>query len=165
MAKLNLEYYSQEDLYSDGEIENKMLKMAAQGQNYEDLPEQKVEFPMIYHFSEVRENILAWYPFREHCSILEIGAGCGAITGLLCRKADRVVAVELSKRRAEINLERHKNLENLEIMVGNLNDMEIRESFDYVILNGVLEYAMSFTDCENPYHTILINLGKFLKEY
>lgn len=164
MAKLNLEYYSQEDLYSDGEIENKMLKMAAQGQNYEDLPEQKVEFPMIYHFSEVRENILAWYPFREHCSILEIGAGCGAITGLLCRKADRVVAVELSKRRAEINLERHKNLENLEIMVGNLNDMEIRESFDYVILNGVLEYAMSFTDGEKPYHTFLRNMGKFLKE-
>ena len=164
MAKMNLEYYAQEDLYSDGDIENKLLEMASEGVNFEDLPEQKVEFPMIYHFSEVRENILAWYPFREHCSILEIGAGCGAITGLLCRKADRVVAVELSRRRAEINLARHKNLDNLEIMVGNLNDMEIREQFDYVILNGVLEYSMSFTDGEKPYHTFLRNMGKFLKE-
>lgn len=164
MAKMNLEYYAQEDLYSDGDIENKLLEMVLEGVNYEDLPEEKVEFPMIYHFSEVRENILAWYPFREHCTILEIGAGCGAITGLLCRKAERVVAVELSKRRAEINLERHKNLDNLEIMVGNLNDMEIQETFDYVILNGVLEYAMSFTEGEKPYHTFLRNMGKFLKD-
>ena len=40
VAKMNLEYYAQEDLYSDGDIENKLLEMASEGVNFEDLPEQ-----------------------------------------------------------------------------------------------------------------------------
>ena len=95
MAKMNLDFYSRGDLYSDGDVEEKLLDMIRKGVNYEEIPAYKVEFPIIYHLSEVRKNILAWYPFREHCTILEIGAGCGAITGLLCEKADKVVSVEL----------------------------------------------------------------------
>ena len=112
----------------------------------------------------MRENILSWYPFKEDASILDIGAGCGAITGLLCRRAKKVVVAELSKRRASINYERNKQYENLCIMVGNLNDMEFTEKFDYVVLNGVLEYAMSFTEGDTPYETFLENMGRFLKE-
>ena len=82
---------------------------------------------LLYHFSEVRENILNWYPFKEDATILEIGAGCGAITGALCNKANKVIAVELSKRRAEINYRRHRNCDNLEIMVGNFNDVVLEE--------------------------------------
>lgn len=162
MAKMNFDYYKMKDLYSDGDIEDTILYMVRNGIDFEELPGRQVEFPMIYHLSQVRENILAWYPFGEHCRILEIGAGCGAITGLLCRKAERVVAVELSKRRAQINFERNKSYENLEIMVGNLNEMEFHESFDYVVLNGVLEYAMSFTRGEQPYHSFLKKMGDFL---
>ena len=32
MAILNLEYYTQKDLYSDGDIEEQMLKMAKEGE-------------------------------------------------------------------------------------------------------------------------------------
>ena len=53
--------------------------------------------------------------------------------------------------------------QNLTIMVGNLNDMQFEETFDYVILNGVLEYAISFTDSDKPYHLFLSNLSRFLK--
>lgn len=164
MAEFNLQYYTDEDRYSDGSIENVMLDMAKKGISYGQLPKDEVSFPVIYHFSAMRENILNWYPFGKEASILEIGAGCGAITGMLCKKAAKVVSVELSKRRASINYARHKECDNLCIMVGNLNDMEFSEKFDYVVLNGVLEYAMSFTEGETPYETFLRNTGRFLKE-
>ena len=100
MAELNLDYYTAKDHYSDGDIEETLLKMAQEGKSFEDLPEDEVSFPMVYHFSGLRENILSWYPLKETDSVLEIGAGCGAITGMLCRKAGHVTSVELSKRRA-----------------------------------------------------------------
>ena len=151
MAELNLDYYTAKDHYSDGDIEETLLKMAQEGKSFEDLPEDEVSFPMVYHFSGLRENILSWYPLKETDSVLEIGAGCGAITGMLCRKAGHVTSVELSKRRADINYARNNDKENLTIMVGNLNDMTFPEKFDYVVVNGVLEYAMSFTEGKTPY--------------
>lgn len=161
MAKLNLDYYSGEDLYSDGDVENEILKLVKSGEARElDGP---VSFPVLYHLSKVRENILNWYPFHASGRALEIGAGCGAITGLLCDRLSQVTSVELSRRRSEINYQRNQDRENLEIRVGNLNDMEFEEPFDYVILNGVFEYAMSFTEGEKPYEAFLNKVRGFLR--
>lgn len=93
----------------------------------------------ILTLSEIRENILSWYPFKENNSILEIGANLGEITGLFCQKAKKVVALEESKTKAEIIAKRHQNKQNLEIMVGDLNNIKIEEKFDYIILIGYLE--------------------------
>lgn len=161
MAKLNLTYFGGENLYSDGDVEEEILEIAKSGHSMDEL--SSVSFPVLYHLSKVRENILNWYPFKPESRILEIGSGCGAITGLLCERAKTVVSVELSKRRADINYARHKDFDNLEIMVGNLNDMEFGKPFDYVILNGVFEYAMSFTKGNNPYEDFLTFIAGNLK--
>lgn len=161
MAKLNLDYYSGENFYSDGDVEKEILKIAkAQGafECMEDIP-----FPVLYHLSRVRENILNWYPFKANANCLEIGSGCGALSGLLCSRLSKVVSVELSKRRADINYIRHERLQNLEIWVGNQNDMVFGEKFDYIILNGVFEYAMSFTEGDNRCETFLSNIKRLLK--
>lgn len=162
MAELRLDYYQGEDLYTDGDaVENELLEIAGTG----IVPEQmgQADFPVLYHFSKIRENILSWYPFSQGASCLEIGSGCGAITELLCRRMERVVSVELSKRRAEVNFARHRELDGLQIWVGNLNDMQFDTEFDYIILNGVFEYAMSFTQGEDPYGTFLKHIRRFLK--
>ena len=52
--------------------------------------------------------------------LFEVGAGCGAISGVLCRNAKRVVANDLSKRRSTINAYKNQDASNLEIMVGTL---------------------------------------------
>ncbi len=153
MAKYNLDFYSGEDLYSDGDIERKILELVRQGVKLEDIDEP--EFPIVYHLSKERENVLNWYPFKEKASILEVGSGCGAITGMLCEKADKVVSVELSKRRADINYGRNKKYDNLELIVGNINDIQKEQVFDYIVLNGVFEYAASFTNGDTPYETFL----------
>ncbi len=78
MAILNLEYYTQKDLYSDGDIEEQMLKMAKEGITCEDLSSEQVSFPVIYHFSDLRANI------HELVSDHKIGQCTGNRCGMRC---------------------------------------------------------------------------------
>ena len=162
MAEFNTEYYQGEDRYSDGDVEERILQCVME-EGDREVPRDGT-FPVLYHLSPVREGILSWYPFREGARVLEIGAGPGAITGLLCRKCAEVVSVDLSLRRSKINYERHKDYGNLTVMVGNLNDMDLPPRFDYVILNGVFEYAGSFTEGKDPYGTFLRRCAGYLAE-
>ena len=162
MAVFEQEYYIGSDRYSDGDIEDTILSIVEQGRNWKEM--KHIPYPVLYHLSEERENILSWYPFRKNCRILEVGSGCGAITGLLCRRGKEVVSVELSKRRGWINYNRNKAYENLTIRIGNLNDMLFEEPFDYVVLNGVFEYAASFTEGEHPYETFLNRIKSYCKQ-
>ena len=117
----------------------------------------------ILTLSEIRENILSWYPFKENSSILEIGANLGEITGLFCQKAKKVVAIEESKTKAEIIAKRHQNKQNLEIMVGDLNNIKIEEKFDYIILIGYLENKkVDFKQTLNIAKTLLAENGTIL---
>ncbi|BBL62213.1 class I SAM-dependent methyltransferase [Methanobrevibacter arboriphilus] len=163
MATINKEFYKGEREYSDGSVEDTILKIVKSNHNLEELSDFKDNWAIFYHLSHLRENILNWYPFKENCSILEVGAGCGALTGLFSQKAGKVKAVELTDRRAQIIYERHKDKENIEIFAGNLNNMEFGEKFDYVILNGVLEYAKQFTNTDDPFKDFLIKIKSFLK--
>lgn len=166
MAKLVLDYYKGKDLYSDGEIEKHIFEAVQNRWDLLDLTEYvkpKEYYVFLYHLSLIRENILNWYPFKRGCRILEVGSGCGAITGMLCSKAALVTSVELSRQRAEINYLRNKDQENLEIIVGNLNDLQPAANYDYIILNGVLEYACSFTEGDTPFQSFLEHMRKYLK--
>lgn len=164
MAIWNEKFYKGTDVYSDGSIEDEILEIVCR----DDYNAQKDNlignnYTIAYHLSPIRENILNWYPFTKEEKAIEIGAGCGAITGMLCQKLGKVVSVDLSKRRSRINYERHKEYDNLEIIIGNFNDVELSEKYDYVVLNGVFEYAISFTDAEKPYHEFLRHISRFLK--
>lgn len=160
---LNYEYYDGTDAYSDGDaIEEKLLEVCRLDRVEAALQEGN-EWELLYHLSDMRSNIIEWYPFEKDAGILEIGSGCGAISGCLCRKAKRVVGIELSKRRSLINAYRNRNCENLEIIVGNLKEVRTEEKFDYVTLIGVLEYAGSYIGGENPYRQMLEMAKKFLK--
>jgi len=161
-SKLNLNFYRGNDHYSDGDIENEILEIVKSGRSIGDVLAGDSRWPMLYHLSPVRQNIINWYPFDDDSTLLEVGGGCGAITGALCQLLSEVKVVELSKRRSEINYERHRHFENLEIIVGNINEIEFESRFDYIMLNGVLEYAGSFTDTKEPYKDFLKNLKKHL---
>ncbi len=55
------------------------------------------------------------------------------------------------KRRATATLLRCREKENLEIIVGNLNDIQFDKKFDYITLIGVFEYQGCYTESDNPY--------------
>lgn len=109
------------------------------------------------------KNILNWYKFKPDSSVLEIGCGMGAITSVLCDECKDVTAVELSRKRATATLLRCREKENLEIIVGNLNDIEFDKKYDYITLIGVLEYQGTYTESTNPYMDFLVKIKQLLK--
>jgi len=164
MAKLNLKFYKGQDCYSDGDVENIILDIIKKEKNFQEIVYNISNWAILYHFLPNRENILDWYDFDNKASLLEIGAGCGALTGLFARKVKNVTAIELSKRRSEIIYHRYKDFFNIEIIVGNLNDIVLDTKFDYVTLIGVLEYAARFTPGKEPFKIFLDNIKQYLKD-
>lgn len=164
MAHLITLFYNEKEdsLYSDGDIENKIYERVLRN---DKTLENDPEWAVFYHFSRLRHNILNWYPFKKNSSILEIGGGCGALTGMLCQRAAHVTSCELTMRRARILYERHKDAKNLEVCVGNFLNAQFDRKFDYVVINGVLEYASGImgTDHENPFVAFLKRAKSYLK--
>ena len=134
---LNLEYYRGNDSGVESDLENRILEMVKSGKDLEEVLLNDNDGRLLYHLSDIRKNLLSWYTFDKDASILEIGADCGTVTGLFCEKAGKVVAIEQSKIRAEISAYRN-NFDNLEIIVGRMDDIKLNEKFDVVTLLGSL---------------------------
>ena len=143
------------DSYSDGPAEDRFIAALGSGETAAGILANDRSWPALYHFSETRRNLLEWFPFSQDSRVLEVGAGCGALTGLLCEHAREVTALELSRKRAEIIRLRHESRPNLTIAVGNVQDLPLHERFDVATLVGVLEYAPRFTPGADPAAALL----------
>lgn len=122
-------------------------------QKYEAIIKQNNKIETILALSDIRENIIKWYPFKENSSILEIGANFGEITQVLCEKLSKVVTLETSKEKRDAILNRNKTKTNLKI-ISNID--EIQEKFDYITLIGIENIS------DNP-QEILEDAKNFLK--
>ena len=164
--KVNYDFYTGQDNYCDGDVEKDVIEYTEKysEKDFDKIFEYDVRWPVFYHLTSLRKNIINWYPFKEDAEVLEIGAGMGAITGILCEKAKKVTAVELSKQRATSIMNRCKDKENLEIILGNFNEIKFNKKFDYITLIGVLEYAPLYTNTENPFYDFLTYIKSLLKE-
>lgn len=164
---LDYQFYPGEDRYSDGEIEDELLEIAqgCRGEELEREIARRGSWPILYHFSHVRENIVEWLPMDGTEHVLEIGAGPGAITGVLARKAAQVTCIDLSRRRSLINAYRHQDCGNLRLLVGNFQDIErnLEEKFDLITLIGVFEYAQFSIQSETPFSDYLACIRRHLK--
>lgn len=165
-VKLDLTYYTGEDSYSDGNIEDELLEMVkvTDEDDYVKLIAKDNRWPILYHLSKDRENILDGFYFSGDEEILEIGAGCGAITGCLARKGKSVHCIELSKKRSLINAYKNKNYDNITISVGNFNDININKRYDIITLIGVLEYAQSYMNSKAPFDDFIEKVYGLLKQ-
>ncbi len=167
-VKLDYSLYPGQDYYSDGDVEDELLQIVTDysEEEYEDVIRNRKSWPITYHLSKKRQNIIEWIPFQKDMKVLEIGSGCGAITGAIANQVASVTCIELSKRRSLINANRNKNFDNVEIRVGNFKDIEptITEKYDYITLIGVLEYAQLYIDSDNPFVDFLKIIGKHLKD-
>ncbi len=164
---LDFSVYSGTDYYCDGKVEDDLLKITEKYAPVEfpGIIEERADWPTFYHLSVARENIVRWLPITKKDKVLEVGAGCGAVTGALTTLAGEVVSCDLSAKRSRINANRHSDAENLTIHVGNFSDVEktLDNDFDYICLIGVFEYAASYIDSETPYEDFLMMIRKHLK--
>jgi len=147
-------------LFEKPEVDQKKLIQAVLDSN--------PTWPILYHLSPQRQQVLSWYAFNSNSTLLEIGAGCGSLTGMFSSKVNRVIANELTPIRGEIIAKRFADRTNVEVVIGNLQDLIIAEKVDYISVIGVLEYSGRYlvTDKNNfydPYVNFLRILKKFLK--
>lgn len=169
IGKVTLDYshYPGKDLYSDGAIEDEILSIvkSASRIEYPKLIEEKGSWPILYHLSPLRANIVDWLPIDKSHKVLEIGSGCGAITDKLSEKAGEVTCVDLSARRSHINAYRNQDRDNITIHVGNFSDIEpeLPFDYDYVCLIGVFEYAQSYMGTKTPYEDFMNIMLKHVK--
>lgn len=164
---LDYKYYPGEDFYSDGTIEDEILTIVknASRVEYPAIIEEKKSWPILYHLSPLRGNIVEWLPIKSGDKVLEIGAGCGAITERLAQKAGHVTCVDLSAKRSHINAYRNQEKDNIEIHVGNFADIEpsLPEDYDFACMIGVFEYGQSYIHTDAPYEDFLKIMKKHVK--
>ena len=154
--------------YNDGdEIEQRIADIIKQASDISvlstELRRQCTDWPSLYHLSGSRANILR--PFAESLTgdILEIGAGCGAITRYLGESGANVLALEGSPRRAAIARSRTSDLDNVIVLAEKFDAFQCDHKFDVITLIGVLEYANLFTTAEYPALTMLQHVRSLLK--
>jgi hypothetical protein len=111
----------------------------------EELEKAIDDWPTRYHFSNLRSNILRSLDFlNKDAPILEIGAGCGAITRYLGENFKSVDAIEGTIKRAVITAERCKDLDNVKVYCSPLQNIGFDRNYNIVTLIGVMEYAPVF---------------------
>jgi len=158
-VRLDYKHYPGEDLYCDGKIEEELLTIARDRaeSEYPAIIAERRSWPVLYHLSAQRENIVDWLPLDGSEKVLEIGSGCGAVTGILGKKAGSVTCVDLSRQRSRINAYRHQELGNVTIHVGNFQNIEPELPCDYdvICLIGVFEYGRGYIGGDTPYEDFL----------
>lgn len=160
-------HYPEKDFYCDGASEDALLELVQKipEQEYPQAIREACSWEVLYHLSDLRENIVEWIPMDKSMKVLEVGSGCGAITGSLARKAGSVTCVDLSRKRSLINAYRHKDCDNVTIHVGNFSDIEpeLPQDYDYVCLIGVFEYGQSYIGGDTPFTDFYKIIKKHVK--
>lgn len=165
-VKLDLTYYKGADGYSDGSVEDELLQIVKEYKedHFAQVIYQREDWPILYHLSSDRQNVISWLPMNSSEKVLEIGAGCGAITSCLCKICKEVQAIELSKKRSLINAYRNKDKQNLLISVGNFKDIFkiLKKEYSLITLIGVLEYSDLYIGGSDSHIRFLAMLDKIL---
>lgn len=93
----------------------------------------------LYKNSNLRKNVLHWYPIKENSTILQIGNDSPKIVEELCDKAKKVTLI-LNNESQKQDILNKISRENLEIkVIPNLEIKEDKEQYDYITLIGSLE--------------------------
>lgn len=158
-------FYDGVDTYNEGDAEEEyILDIFKKGKDVEEVLQKDNRWPILYQLSPERQNIVLPMDLRTSDSLLEIGAGMGAITGALARRVKNIDCVDLSARRSLANAYRNKDFDNITIYLGNFQKMELEGHYDVATLIGVLEYApMFFHDDTFPDKAMLKKIWSLLK--
>lgn len=116
------------------DIYSRMLEVVKTEKDLEIFLANETDPEYLYQLSASRENIVEWIDISPDAVVLEIGAGCGAISGVLSRKARKVVAYEPDKRKCAVNKARHEDMDNLMIVSDATRLDSVGQVFDYVTL-------------------------------
>lgn len=108
-------------------------------------------WPERYHLDHGRANVLRTLRLPPEAAVLEIGCGTGAVTSYLAERCRSVDAVEPVPSRARGARARTRDLGDVEVFVGGIEDVPAAEAYDVVVVIGVLEYVGAGGDDDEVY--------------
>jgi GT2 family glycosyltransferase/SAM-dependent methyltransferase len=155
--------------YTDGDVVEDRIEGLLEGVSdlsvlSDELRTLCTDWPSIYHLGHARANLLRpLESLLRGADVLEVGAGCGAITRYLGEAGARVVAVEGSHRRARIARRRTRDLADVGIIAERFDAFRWPRTFDVATLIGVLEYAGRFEQGTDPWASMLARVRGQLK--
>lgn len=156
--KLNLDFYREkkEELLP---IEEEIIKYIHENdiKNYCKIFEKDNRVQVVEALSQMPENILNWYEVNNDASVLQIGVNYGEITGMLCDKFSNVVGIEASYKKAKAISKRYEKRENLEIIVGNFENITFKDKFEYIVIYKKIKGEKNLKE-------LIDNAKKILKE-
>lgn len=141
--------------YSDGQaVEKRLLQILTEVVDVSTMSRELVakisDWPSEYHFSPQRHNLLRHLEGLHGARVLELGAGCGAITRFLGERGADVSAVEGSFIRARCAQQRCRDLDNVTVYCSDFQSVEFEAEYDVATLIGVLEYSPAYFQSEQP---------------
>lgn len=138
--------------------------------NGEEAVRNESDPAVLYAFSDIRENLLEWYPFEKGKKMLQIGSGMGALTGLFVKKGLDVTVFETDADENAVAEKRYAGiLQGEQKIEGNLRyvkevaDEDGTGAFDYVCLIGVMDRAYEWFPSQNPYMELLEKAKDYVK--
>ncbi len=120
-------------------------------------------WPEEYHLSKSRANVLRPFELSSDSAVLEIGAGCGAITRYLGETCRLVDALEPVIERARVCRARCEDLDSVEVFAGEIDDLPVVAHYDYAFVIGVLEYVANGGANMEDYSSFLSSVRRLLK--
>ncbi len=156
-------------VYSDGDVnEQRMLEILQQTKDVstqsEELKQNIDSWVSEYHFSQSRHNLLRGLDLENFENVLELGAGCGAITRQLGERCGQITAVDGSFQRLAVAAERCRGLSNVSFYCENIENIEAPAQFDLITMIGTLEYSPLFIQGADPVQTCLSQMAQNLTE-
>ncbi|HET6509489.1 MAG TPA: methyltransferase domain-containing protein [Baekduia sp.] len=94
-----------------------------------------------YHFSSERSHIMRALDLPADATVLEVGAGCGAVTRYLGETVAAVDALEPDRVRARAAARRCADLDGVRVHFGPVEAVPAEPTYDVVVVVGVLEYV------------------------
>lgn len=122
-----------------------------------------VDWPQVYHVDPARANVLRALDLPSDAVVLEVGSGCGAITRYLGETVAHVDSIEPVADRARVGRLRTRDLPNVDVYVGQVQDLPDEERYDLVVVVGVLEYVGAGSADPEPYRDFLAACRSRLK--
>ena len=135
--------------YSDGDAAERDMLAAIKSTvdvslESEELMGKVKDIASYYYLGIGRSAILRCLDLPVESRVLELGAGCGAVTRYLGETFASVDAIDASPVRAEIARERCRDLDNVSVLCRDLRNESFDSNYDIVVIVGVLEYAPVF---------------------
>jgi SAM-dependent methyltransferase len=154
--------------YSDGEAaESELMAIVSAARDRStDSPELAAaihDWITEYHLSLQRTHLLRPLRLARGQTLVELGAGCGALTRYLGETGAAVIAVEGSAARASIAAARCADLPNVGVVCDSLEALALAGAFDVALMIGVLEYAPVFGHGADPVHDTLAKAHALLR--